>query len=631
LYPKIELIEFYFNYLGKEMRNLQELRNQSFPSNTIHEWKEKAEQSLKGRTVESLKSNTYENIILKPLYSMADEHPVSQYPAGTDYRRGVNPLGYVKNDWRVAQRIPYSHAEDLRDKLTEAVSKGQTALSFEISEPFLEDDSFNLLSDLAKQFPYALNTKTYQKRILSKLEDQENLTGFIANDPISLFLEHGVILEDYVNESLKSIRLTHETSPSLRTMLIDTTPYHNGGASAVQELSIAVSEGVYYLQRLIENGMEVGTALSKMVFQFSIGSNFFMELSKIRAARIIWSKVTQLYGADPSLQGMHISAETSVFTKTIFDPHVNILRAGNEAFAAVLGGIQYLHVMPYDNLTGSSSFSERIARNIQLVLKEESHLKRVADPAGGSWYIEELTTQLAERAWVLFQQIEAKGGIIEVLKSNWLQDEINEVYTKRNKDIQTRKQSIVGTNVYANLDETVPTVLSIEQEMHLDQGIKIESLQLRRLSEPFEKLREKAKKLDGNAAAGMICLGELKQYKARLDFMKAFLAPGGIKVMESPSVFTMENAKEFVKDVNKQHLCICGTNEQYETLGHDILTELKAQFPNKTFYLAGLPEPDQQEKWIQEGISQFIHLKSNCYETLSAILSEMEVTTGEKA
>ena len=221
-----------------------------------------------------------------------------------------------------------------------------------------------------------------------------------------------------------------------------------------------------------------------------------MELSKLRAARIIWSKVTQLYGADPSLQGMHISAETSVFTKTIFDPHVNLLRAGNEAFAAVLGGIQYLHIMPYDNLTGSSSFSERIARNIHLVLKEESHLKRVVDPAGGSWYIEDLTTQLAERAWVLFQQIEAKGGILEALKTNWLQNDIDEVYEKRNKDVQTGKQNIIGTTIYKKVNEKVPLIIKNNEEMDLEQGMKIEAIPSRRLSEPFEILQKNGENLE---------------------------------------------------------------------------------------------------------------------------------------
>jgi methylmalonyl-CoA mutase len=610
---------------------LQELRNQSFPSQSIPEWKEKAEQSLKGKTIESLKCNTYENIILKPLYSKEDEFPVSEYPAGADYRRGIDALGYVTNEWRVAQRICYETSEELRDKLEDAVKKGQTALSFEVSKQLLGEDSFNLLSDLAAQYPYAVNTKEHQETFLNKLINQQNITGYIANDPISLFAEKGNISEEFLHASIKNIIHAHSQFPKIRTLLIDISTYHNGGASAVQELATAIAEGVYYLQKLIENGMELETALSKMVFQFSIGSNFFMELAKLRAARILWSKVTEVYGADRSYQGMHIAAETSLLTKTIYDPHVNLLRAGNEAFAAVLGGVQYIHVMPYDDLTGSSSFSERIARNIQLILQEEAHLKRIVDPAGGSWYIEELTTRLAERAWELFQQIETNGGVLEVLKSNWLQKEIAAVYQKRNEDTQTRRQSIIGTNVYTNLDEDVPTKIQMKQNNYVLNGIEIEAIPQKRISEPFEVLRKKAKEMEGKTTAGMICLGELKQHKARLDFMKAFLAPSGIRTIESSPIYTSENAKQFVTEMNVEHFCLCGTNEQYEIMGHEILTALKAEFPNRSFYLAGLPERDKQEQWIQEGITQFIHLKSNCYETLSTILSEMEVFKSEKA
>jgi methylmalonyl-CoA mutase len=613
------------------MRSLQQLRNQSFPSKSIDEWKEKAEQSLTGKTIESLKSNTYENIILKPLYTVADEFPVSEYPAESDFRRGINPLGYVTNEWRIAQRISYETSKELREKLEEAVTRGQTALSFEISEHLLEDDSLNLLADLSSKFPYAINTKEYQEVFLSKLANQKNIFGYVANDPISLFAEKGAISEEFLQASLNNVIQAHRQNPNIRTLLIDTTPYHNGGANAVQELAISIAEGVYYLQQLIENGLELETALSKVIFQFSIGSNFFMELAKLRAVRILWSKATEVYGADRSSHGMHIAAETSVFTKTVFDPHVNLLRAGNEAFAAVLGGIQYLHVIPFNGLTGSNSFSERIARNIQLILKEEAHLRRIVDPAGGSWYIEELTTQLAQKAWKLFQQIEADGGILEILKLNWLQKEIAAVYKVRIEDTQKRRQSIVGTNVYSNLVEDVPTKIQMKHNIHALKGIKIEAIPQKRLSEPFEELRKKAKEIKEKATAGMICLGELKQHKARLDFMKAFLTPGGIRAIESTPIFTSENAIQFVKDTNAEHFCLCGTNEQYEQMGHEILIALKAQFPNRTFYLAGLPEQDHQDRWIQEGIMQFFHLKSNCYESLSNILSEMEVSGVEKA
>ena len=601
----------FYNFSWRELWSLVDLRDQFFPSKTELDWKEKAEESLKGKSIESLQSPTYENITLKPLYSRVDEKKVSEYPGSSDYRRGAYPLGYVTNGWKVAGRVSYSTMEDLKEKLTAAIDKGQTALSFEVTKELFESLKEFSLGELSEKYPFAINTKGLQAALFANLTNGEKVTGYIGEDPLSLLAEEGSITEEFFVGWLENITHACKLFPNLRTILIDTTTYHNNGANAVQELGIAAAEAVHYVQELLDKGMELEEILSKMIFQFSVGSNFFMEIAKLRAARIIWNKIMEAYGADNDSRGMVIAAETSTFTKTIYDPHVNLLRSGNEAFAAVLGGIQYLHVLPFDELTGSNAFSERIARNTQLILKEEAHLKKVIDPAGGSWYIEELTTQLAEKAWEFFQQIEAKGGILEVLKSGWLQEQISSVYEKRKQDIFTRKQSIIGTNVYVNLDEVVPT--------------ETKPLNTRRLAEPYEELRKAAK--DKSPVMGMICLGELKQYKARLDFMKGFLAAGGLKTVESGT----EKAEEFMINQSTKYFCLCGTNEQYEAIGHNIINELKANFPDRVFYLAGLPENDKQAQWINEGIQGFIHVKSNCYETLATILSEMEVKADAKA
>ncbi|WP_223591500.1 methylmalonyl-CoA mutase subunit beta [Neobacillus bataviensis] len=619
------------------MSSLENLRSQTFPPKSVQDWGEKAEQTLKGRKIESLQSVTYENIILKPLYSREDEQIVPEYPGGSDSRRGIHPLGYVTNEWKVAQRITADTAGELKRKLHESVQKGQTAISFEVREELCESESF---ADLYQNYPFALNSKWLQSDFLSKLDSQisekEKVTGYIANDLISLFAETGIFSEELLEKWTEDVKYAEKKFPQLRSILINTTPYHNGGANAVQELGIAAATGVFYLQLLIEKGIDLNSITNKMVFQFSIGSNFFMEVAKLRAARVIWDRISELYGAEGDSRKMHIAAETSTFTKTITDSHVNLLRSANEAFAAVLGGVQYLQVSSFDYITGSSAFSERVARNIQLILKEEAHLQKVIDPAGGSWYIEALTNQLAEKAWSFFQQIDAKGGILEVLKSNWLQQELEAVFEKRNADIQTRKQSIVGTNVYAALEENLPNIQSSQtsESFGNNDSLEIERIQPRRLSEPFEELRYKAKlieeKLGSTPSVGMICLGELKQYKARLDFMKGFLAAGGIKAVESKPIFNLEDARQFLIDLETNFVCFCGTNEQYELVGNPILAALKAEFPNQTFLLAGLPEKERQEAWQKGGVAQFVHVKSNCYETVLNILESMEVSSSEE-
>ncbi|MEH7253182.1 methylmalonyl-CoA mutase subunit beta [Neobacillus niacini] len=618
------------------------LRDQSFPIKTQDDWKTKAEESLKGKSIETLKSNTYENIILKPLYSRGNVQKAPDYPGGSDFRRGIDSLGYVANEWKVAQRISYKSADELKAKLHEGVEKGQTALSFEVSETLFEAKQTlpEILGDLPSKYPIAVNGKGLQSGMLAAIAEHEEManqvTGYVGKDQISLFAEDGLIREDYFNGWIEDIKNANEKLPHLRTVLINTSIYHQGGANAVQELGIAVATGTFYLQQLLESGMKLEESISKMIFQFSIGSNFFMELAKLRAARILWDKITKVYGAEVQFRGMQIAAETSTFTKTAYDPHVNILRAGNEAFAAVVGGVQYLHVTAFDDVLGSSYLSERIALNTQNILKEEAHLQKVVDPAGGSWYVEALTTELAEKSWQYFQEIEAKGGMLEVLKSGWLQDEISSVYSKRKQDIFTRKQSIVGTNVYANLAETVAPAQGKIADNYFKNGssnIKIKAITNRRLSEPFEVLRkisERIKvKVGSNPAIGMICLGELKQYKPRLDFMKGFLAAGGLTVAESESITSLEAAKQFIVKQDTKYFCLCGSNAQYESIGHEILTALNHEFADSVFYLAGLPEKEQQARWMNEGVKQFIHLKSNCYETLSSILTEMEVAQDE--
>jgi methylmalonyl-CoA mutase len=628
-----------------ELMSLEDLRNQTFPAKTKEDWKVIAEESLKGKSIESLQSITYENITLKPLYSQRDEQTVPDFPGGSDFRRGVYPIGYVTNNWKIAQQLRTNTPSELKVKLQEAIDKGQTALSFEVSKDLLETKEFldEVVTDLSDKYPFAINGKDLQSAFLAELIEFAgeggkggNIFGYVANDLISLFAENGFISLELLTKWTEDIKTASRKLPNLRTVLIDTSSYHQGGSNAVQELGIAAATGTFYLQHLLETGMKLEDVLSKMVFHFSLGSNFFMELAKLRAARILWNKITEVYGAESKYRGMEISAQTSPFTKTVYDPYVNILRAGNEAFAAVLGGIQYLHVTPFDDIIGTSQLSERIARNTQNILKEEAHLQKVADPAGGSWYVEKLTIELAEKAWEYFQKIEENGGFIEVLKSNWLQNEIKAINEKRQQDIFTRKQSIIGTNVYANLDEE--TTAGKEQSynrkyVHPYTSIKIEAISRTRLSEPYEELRKKAEELERKIGTevfmGILCLGELKQYKARLDFMKGFLSAGGVRTQESGSITSYETARQFVISKETKYFCLCGSNVQYDSLGHEILSALSAEFPDRIFYLAGLPENEHQPRWIDEGIKQFIHLKSNCYETLSSILTEMEVSFDE--
>lgn len=625
-----------------------EMREQLFPDYDLDDWKKKAEESLKGKTIESLQRTTYENIVLKPLYTSEDKKAVSEFPGGEDFRRGIDPLGYHTNTWKIAQRISFMNLDELKDKLKLALENGQTALSFEVTAELIDRKDFlgEFIQEYYRKFPLALDAKEFQAEVLSALENSSlvlenpaDVTGYVAADPLTSVVSKGSIPDNFsvlLEEFSNTVKKANEKLPNIRTVLVNTTPYHNGGANAVQELGISAATGVFYLDSL--SGLEVEQGLNKLIFNFSIGSNYFMEIAKLRAARIMWNKIAEAYGAKEPSRGMQIAAETSLFTKTVYDPYVNLLRAGNETFAALVGGVQYLHVNSFDQITGSSPFSERIARNMQLILQEEAQLKKVIDPAGGSWYIEQLTNELAQKSWAFFQEIEENGGILAVLKSNWLQNKISDVYETRKHDIFTRKQSIIGTNVYANLDETVSKNIIIQTSTcpadSQKEELSIQTIPQIRLAQPFEELRKRSEELNQKSGllplVGLICLGNLKQHKARLDFVRGFLSAGGVTVNASEPVHSAEEALLFVTNSNTKHFCICGTNEQYDVLGIEVLQSIKAKLVNRTIYLAGLPDKEDQVKWIENGVKQFIHVKSNCFETLSSILSEMEESLNEQ-
>ncbi|MCM3586404.1 methylmalonyl-CoA mutase family protein [Mesobacillus maritimus] len=618
---------------------LDQMKTTSFPIQTLDNWAEKAKESLKGREVSSLSKVTYENITLKPLYTKEDidVKSISQYPGASNYSRGIAAGGYQAKSWHIANKLGYETLEQLEQKAELAFSAGQTALAFEVKEQlFAEKEKLaNFIKKYSELGPLNIYTKEHFSsfiQVIAEIQKETgNVTGIIGTDLIADAAVKGSITTNEVEEWFDMVKQMDKTLPNVKTVPINTSPYHNSGANAVQELGIALATGVYYIQRLLDNGWKIEDALKKVLFHFSIGSNFFMETAKLRAARIIWDKAMEAYGAEKDARKMVTSAETSNFTKTVFDPYVNLLRAGNEAFSAVLGGVQFLSVSPLDEVTGkTTSFSERIARNTQLILKAESHLEKVTDPAGGSWYIESLTKELAEKAWEFFLEIEDQGGMIEALKANWLQNVLSEVRTKKNHDVFTRKHSIIGTNVYANLAEKVVVGNPMQP---LPAGDTFEPLSVKRLAEPYEQLRFRAIDIERRSGekpkVGLICLGELKQHKARADFMTSFLASGGIEVVNSGAMKDVESAKEFVEKSSLTQFCICGANSQYDENGLQIIKEITESFPKVRLALAGVPDEDMKTKYSQAGIKQYYTMKSNQFETLSQLLEELEVALND--
>ncbi|MCM3704602.1 methylmalonyl-CoA mutase subunit beta [Cytobacillus sp. FSL R5-0596] len=614
--------------------SLKKMIKEKFPQQTNEDWEQSAVKALKGKSLETLSRNTYENIKLKPLYSKEDlnESSLSQYPGAEDFRRGSYASGYLGEEWKVAQKVSASASEELAEKLLAAVGKGQTALAFQPEQLTNLEKISIATGELYKKYPFSVDAGQSHRQLieeLARLNESEKITGYIASDPLAIAASDKMndrSIEEIYGELNETANAAAEHMPSLKTIMVNTAVYHNGGANAVQELAFALAAGVNHLQYFLGKCKKLEEILSKMLFKFSVGSNFFMEIAKLRAAKVLWGKVAEAYGAESDSKKMVISAETSSFTKSAYDSYVNVLRSGNEAFAAVLGGVQYLHVSPYNEPEGAPSpLSDRIARNTQLVLMEEAHLLKVSDPAGGSWYVEHLTNELIDKAWELFLEIEELGGMAEALQTGWVQDQITQVHDKRQKDVHTRKQSIIGTNIYANPDEK-PLQIGVET-IENSKGV-IKPIPQVRLSESFEGLRslsERLKEKKIHPQAGLICLGELKNHKARADFIAGFLAPGGVEAVRSGSVENFEDAKAFILETNCRHYFICGSNDQYDSMAVPLVKQLKEAFASTAIYIAGFPEERKRDELKGAEISGYIHVKSDCYETLLTMLNEMEV------
>jgi methylmalonyl-CoA mutase len=682
------------------MTDISAMKNQSFPPPTYEEWKQEVEKSLKGKPVEKLYSTTYENLRIKPIYTREDieslEH-IEQYPGFPGYVRGIEANGYIGEAWAVSQELSANSAKEWNEIVKHDLARGQTEIHLLLDRLGFSVTSLN---DLEEMFS-GISLQDYSLRVdagesslaffallAAYLQKQqiplERVRGTIGMDPLASLVKKGqlssslTILYDVMADITA---WTKENMPNLKTIIVHSEPYHNGGANAVQELAFAFATAVEYLNECLNRGLTIDEAAQRIGFSFAIGANFFMEIAKLRAARLVWTNIVQAFGGNEESQKMSIHARTSHFTKTVYDPYVNMLRATTEAFAATIGGANSLHVSPFDEaIQQADEFSRRIARNTQLILLEESHLGKVIDPAGGSYYVESLTAQLAEEAWKLFQHIEVKGGMTKALEEGFVQAEVEKVAELRKKNVKTRKEKIVGTNFYANLAESPvkrteannhvsvsseglineenvaqliagfnekkfvetailmtshrATAREIEKALEANgPSMNIQPIQQWRLAEPFEQLRKASEahleKYGSRPKVVLINLGAIPNHKARADFITGFFEAGGFEVVKNNGYMSAEEAVEGALSAAGTHYVICGTDESYVETVPAITAGLKKANSHLKLYVAGKQAPELAETFVQAGIDGFIHIGSNCYETLAEFMKDMGVALDE--
>lgn len=465
---------------------------EEFPPTTYEEWKAATIVALKGGVFEKrMFTKTYEGIQLEPIYTSEDTkdltHPHS-LPGEDYFLRGVHAGGYVSTPWKIAQKCAEALPAKFNETAKQELAKGSTSLNIALDTATLEGVdatdadaekigdqgvSLSTLQDAAQAFAdinltqndlhlYTGSSNVAMLALLTALaksngQAYKNMSGCIGADPIGALAGTGNLpasLGEMIDELTHATAWAAEKMPNMRTILVRGEVYHDGGANSIQEIGYAMSSAIAYIRELQQRGLDINIIAKHIRFSFSLGSNFFMEIAKIRAARMIWAQIVEAFGGDSDARKINIHARTSFFTKTIYDPYVNMLRTTTESFSGIVGGVDSMEVGCFDEpIRHGDEFARRIARNTQLLLQNECNLMQPVDPAGGSWYIETLTQQVAEKAWALIQQLDEQGGIIKALEDGVIQKDIAAVLQQRFKNLANRSDRAVGTNMYPNMTE----------------------------------------------------------------------------------------------------------------------------------------------------------------------------------
>ncbi len=614
--------------LDKELR-LQD----DFQSPSYDEWRKKVEIDLKGAPFEKkLITKTYEGINLQPIYTRKDIENLPQtddVPGYSNLIRGTKVSGYVGKSWDVCQELPYGDAEEFNAALKSDLQRGQNSINVKLDTATklgLDSDyakkeevgngglAISALKSITRAFdgielekyplyiqagfnsvPMLMALAAYLKK---EGKEISALKGAVEADPLGYLVENGempVSFEFAMNKMKLAAEWTKKNATGLKTISVSGIPYGNGGASAVQELAYVMATAVEYIEQLLERGLAIDEIAQSMRLSFNVGPFYFMEIAKFRAARVLWANIMDAYGASEESKKVLIHAKTSVGNQTAYDPYVNMLRTTTEAFSAVVGGIDSLHTNPFDEtFSVPNEFSRRISRNVQILLSEESHMDKLIDPAGGSFYVEKLTDEVANAAWTEFQTIQEKGGMFKALQENYPQDAIKEVVAARKKNIDKRKDAIVGNNMYANPKEEKIAPKKADTEALYQK--RAEFLQKYRVAGDAEKhkpILEKLNSLVGKDDVSLIETGinAFVEGATLGEIASALKAANGKTVaIEKVEIFKLTAEFEALRDASKAFEEKTGAKPKLflANMGHVRQFKPRADFARGFFEVAGL-------------------------------------------
>ncbi|HPT13927.1 MAG TPA: methylmalonyl-CoA mutase family protein [Bacteroidales bacterium] len=619
-----------------------------FPPVSTAEWEAKIIEDLKGADYQKkLIWKTPEGIDVKPYYRAEDLDGImneSSYPGVAPFIRGNSADG---NNWEIRQEIPLSDPIEANRIARDAFAKGAISLGFDTSGIL----SVNDLEVLLKGIPFpeaslylgAASSYPTLLKLISGYAAKRKLPptfirGSIDFDPISYILLSGNFWksqEDDLAEVAEIVKLGKELLPNLKVINVNGQYFHNAGATLVQELAFSMASANEYLAYCNGNGLTVDDVSPRLGFAFGIGSNYFMEIAKLRAARLLWSRIASQYkpgNADSLKTCLH--STTSHWNKTVYDPHVNILRTTTEAMSAILGGANSVLITPFDTFyKDADDFSERIARNQQVILREEAYLGKVADAGAGSYYIESLTHSIAEAAWKLFLEVEEMGGMIEAIKKNFIQESIEKIASQRLSDIVNRRTFILGTNQYPNTGEMMlGKIQMIDEEVEPESAdgkpAIFKKLEIGRGAEAFDDLRLNTEIFVNEGgkrpAVFLLTMGNLAMRKARAMFSTNFFGCAGYEIIDNNGFKTVEEGVRAAISSEAEIVVICSSDEEYAEIASPLVKAIKDQNDKTLVVLAGYPK-ELIESLKNDGFDEFIHVRSNLLETLRNIQKKLGI------
>ncbi len=614
-----------------------------FPAVSTKEWKDKIIADLKGADFDKkLVWRTPEGFNVQPFYRQEDLKGLKttvSAPGQFPYVRGTK----TNNEWAIRQNIcACKNARKANAKALEVLNKGITSLGFCLDAEKLNYHFIKVLLEGIKADAIAINFSICPcaapelAGILVRYYgrsgyDFKKVVGSINVDPMKQMLIKGKPLtREEVTEKIVATVKAAKSLPNYRVVGVNSVILNNSGAYCAQELAYALAWGADYMTMLTEAGVPNYQAARAIRFNMGIGGNYFMEIAKFRAARMLWAKIVEAYKAPTFTTAlkeaakMNVSAETSRFNMTVFDAYVNLLRSQTETMSAALAGVDEIVVTPFDvTYEQPTDFAERIARNQQLLLKEESHFDKVVDPAAGSYYIENLTHAIAAEAWKQFLAIQEQGGMYEMIAAGKVQAAMQENLTKRLGDVAKRKEILLGSNQYPNFTEKAAKKIKTTGCGCGTCSTKPEgalaTLPVARAAEEFEALRLETEAAKKQPVAFMLTIGNLAMRIARAQFSCNFLACAGYKVIDNNGFATVADGIKAARKAKADIIVLCSSDDEYATYAPEAWKKL--QGAKELFIVAGAPACMEDLKAL--GITNFINVRSNVLETLKSYNAQL--------